>query len=176
LVYKRSKVQPTRQKRESDREQEALERILKSRKQTIAEDPQTLIIHADELLQIESVDFTGHVKPKPASRTPSQAIMYLPSPELVSFTNFQLYQEKHQMKKHSQLQIKSPKSQVMFNEAFQKNELPYSGYDPRKLQQDVDQSSDQYHVIGRDKKLYAVPERLMIDRIKKSGASRGNCE
>jgi hypothetical protein len=68
-----------------DIEQEALKRILESRHQTIAEESQpAVVIHADDLLQIESVDFTAHVKPKPASRSPSQAIMYLPSPELVS--------------------------------------------------------------------------------------------
>jgi hypothetical protein len=72
-----------------------------------------------------------------------------------------------------QLQLKSPKSQVLFSGASEKIELPYEGYDPRKLQQDVDQSSDQYSIIRKNNTLYAVPERLMNNRARKSGKLKG---
>jgi hypothetical protein len=37
----------------------------------------------DAITEIASQEFSGKLKPQPASRSPSQAIMYLPSPALV---------------------------------------------------------------------------------------------
>lgn len=121
------------------------------------------------LVEVPSPIKIGKIKPKNSSRRESKTFPKLPSKKIVNIYFYFFTHHRTKTKLSSffllflfpQLNLKTPKSGIFINESINTFEtsIPYPGYNPRKLQEKLDNQHEKYVVINQSEKLYAVSDK-----------------
>lgn len=145
--------------------QESLSSYSDDLNETITNFKPSLKINLKNLVEVPSPSQIGKIKPKNSGRRESKTFPKLPSKKIVNIF-FLLHITGLQKNKtfffvFPQLNLKTPKSGIFINESINTFEtsLPYPGYNPRKLQEKLDNQHEKYVVINQSEKLYAVSDK-----------------
>lgn len=132
--------------------------------ETITNYKPSLKVDLKNLAEVPSPSQIGKIKPKNSGRRESKTFPKLPSKKIVNIFCFICYRTKTKLCFYflfPQLNLKTPKSGIFINESINTFEtsIPYPGYNPRKLQEKLDNQHEKYVVINQSEKLYAVSDK-----------------